>query len=350
MYYLSRLLKSYNFSNKNLDYLSTKTFEDLLLKHGLTKCFPPNFAIYDVVDNIVLCRNLNNIHPAVKLRAITYVDYINRLINKFCINFPSNSSFIIDISDGCPHRSILEEIPTVCLSASVPNTKTIPSLPFSDVHYLLPKYKKNFLGVVYDSDFYKKKNMLSWRGSPHPTLNPYVPTACSKWINSRLNFCKRYFNHPKIDAGFCFKNSNSAIWRVPYLEFEKESLTKEQMGESKLIANITGIASSYDAPFWIMQSGSVMLWIIQNEFELARDNSPLWIMWYYDLLEPYIHYIPSTIDKVEENIEWCFAHPDECKKITVQARNICSHILSIWDESNAMILKCIIDNSLIASL
>jgi hypothetical protein len=348
MHYLSRFFQSYN-PNKNLDYLSTKTFENILSKHNLTDCFPPSLALYDVVDNVISCRNLYSINHIVKLRATLYVDYINSLIDKFAINFPSNSSFLIDLSDGCSHRLILEELPNICLSASVPNTKIIPALPFSDVHYLLPIYRQYFTGTIY-SDYKGKKDILSWRGNACPTLDPYIPTGSSKWINSRLNFCKKYFNHPKMDIGFSRFGEPNTLWQIPYLEFKKPELSTEQMSKSKIIANITGIAACYDAPWWIMQSGSVMLWVIQKEFELAKEDHPLWIMWYYDLLEPYIHYIPSTLDKVEDSMEWCFSNSNECKKITIQARNICSHILSIWDESNAMILKCMIDNSLISTL
>jgi hypothetical protein len=153
-----------------------------------------------------------------------------------------------------------------------------------------------------------------------------------------------------MDIGFSRFGEPNTLWQIPYLEFKKPELSTEQMSKSKIIANITGIAACYDAPWWIMRSGSVMLWVIQKEFELAKENHPLWIMWYYDLLEPYIHYIPSTLDKVEDSMEWCFSNSNECKKITIQARNICSHILSVWDESNAMILKCMIDNSLISTL
>jgi len=345
MHYLSRFFNSYN-PDKNIDYLSTATFESIISKYGLTNSFPPSLALYDVVGNVVSCRNLTNINHNIKYRAALYVDYINNLIDKFNIDFPCHSSFLIDLSDGCPHRQVLEELPNICLAASVPNTISIPALPFSDIHYLLPMYRHHFGGDTYN-DYHSKSNTLLWRGNACPTLDPYIPIGSSKWINTRLDFCKRYFNHPYMDIGFSRFGETAPSWQMPYLEFQKDKLTIQQMSESKIIANITGIAACYDAPWWIMQSGSVMLWVIQKDIQMARPKHPLWVMWYYDLLEPYIHYIPSNVDDIQDNLEWCFANSDECEKITNQARNICSHILSIWDVSNAMILKYMIDNSLL---
>lgn len=74
----------------------------------------------------------------------------------------------------------------------------------------------------------------------------------------------------------------------------------------KYILDIDGIAATWDATAWKLNSGSVIF-----------KTDSCWKQWFYDEFEPWKNYVPVKDDfsDIDERFEWCETHPEECKKM-----------------------------------
>ena len=74
----------------------------------------------------------------------------------------------------------------------------------------------------------------------------------------------------------------------------------------KYILDIDGMASTWDATAWKMNSGSVLF---------KTDSG--WRQWFYDDFIPWTHYIPIADDfsDLDDKFEWCESHQAECEII-----------------------------------
>jgi hypothetical protein len=82
-----------------------------------------------------------------------------------------------------------------------------------------------------------------------------------------------------------------------------------------------------------------MIWIIDEEQETLNKNIPTWNTWWHEMLKPYEHYVPSTIDKLQETLSWCLDNQENCMQIIENAKQIQKHIMSIADDGAAHVLK-----------
>lgn len=89
----------------------------------------------------------------------------------------------------------------------------------------------------------------------------------------------------------------------------KTPLTTVEQAHYKYIVNVDGhvAASRLGAE---LATGSVIL-KVRSE----------WKLWFSDMLEPYVHYVPIKADLSDliEQIEWCIANDDQCEKIAENA-------------------------------
>jgi hypothetical protein len=100
----------------------------------------------------------------------------------------------------------------------------------------------------------------------------------------------------------------------------------------KYILDIDGMAATWDATAWKMNSGSVLF-----------KTDSCWKQWFYEDFEPWKNYIPIKDDfsDIDEKFEWCESHEDECQKIiennlnlfqkVYRYHNVVDYILSIID-------------------
>jgi hypothetical protein len=332
-------IKRYDLSSKNLDFISNEELNLILKKHNLLGEFPPSLGIFQVKNNSVFCTNKEDISEVIKYRAFSYESYISKVIKEYKIEFEEESCFLIDLSDGCPDRNVLNDLKNVCLAGSVPNAKKTQAIPIVDAYYA--QNPNNYFEKIEFSKtkWINKKDSLVWRGGCMPTLLTKIPEASAEWTHQRLKFCQKHFNN--FDVGF--HEVNQASWAEPYRQFKKDYLSPKEMSEYKFIAQIQGISACYNAPFWILASGSVMIWIIDEEQETLNKSLPTWNMWFHEMLKPYEHYVPSTIDKLQETIAWCLDNQGKCIQIIENAKQIQKHIMSIADDGTAQVLRKISD-------
>jgi hypothetical protein len=339
-------IQRYDLSSKNIDLISNKELRSILEKHKLRGKFPPSLGIFQVENNSVFCTNKEDIRESVTHRALSYEKYISKIIKEHNIMFKKKSCFLIELSSGCPERNIFNDIKNVCLAGSVPNTKKIQAIPIVDAYYA--QNPNNYFKKIEFSqtEWVNKKNSLVWRGGCMPTLLTKIPEKSAEWTHQRLRLCQKHFD--KFDVGF--HQINQELWAEPYKQFKKNYLSRKQMSEYKFILQIQGITACYDAPLWILLSGSVMIWIIDKEQETLNKNLPTWNTWWYEMLKPYEHYIPSTIDKLEESLSWCLDNQKKCLEIIENAKKIQNHIMSIADYGTSHVLRKISGDRLILNL
>lgn len=101
----------------------------------------------------------------------------------------------------------------------------------------------------------------------------------------------------------------------------------------KYILDIDGMASTWDATAWKMNSGSVLF---------KTDTG--WRQWFYDDFIPWVHYIPVRDDfsDLDEKFEWCESHQQECEQIiknsidlfekTYRFQNVVNYTLGVIDK------------------
>jgi hypothetical protein len=85
----------------------------------------------------------------------------------------------------------------------------------------------------------------------------------------------------------------------------------------KYIMEIDGRASTYDATFWKMNSGSVIF-----------KSKSIWKQWFYDDFKAGVHFIELNEDfsDIEEKYIWCENHPNECMEMIQQCKELSKKI------------------------
>jgi hypothetical protein len=93
---------------------------------------------------------------------------------------------------------------------------------------------------------------------------------------------------------------------------------QQQSDKYKYILTLEGHVAAYRLSYEL-SSGSVVL--------LAQSK---WRMWYYNLLKPYVHYVPVNQDlsNLVQIVEWCRNNDDKCKQIASNALDFYNKYLS----------------------
>jgi hypothetical protein len=81
----------------------------------------------------------------------------------------------------------------------------------------------------------------------------------------------------------------------------------------KYILDIDGMAATWDATAWKLNSGSVLF-----------KTDSCWKQWFYEEFEPWKNYIPIRDDfsDIDEKFEWCENNSEECQKIIENNLNL----------------------------
>ena len=124
---------------------------------------------------------------------------------------------------------------------------------------------------------------------------------------SKYNF-KEYENKPEINQREYLKKIQHKISNFDFKDDYKDIV--EQI-KYKYILDVDGWANTWDATIWKLYSGSVLL-----------KTDSIWEQWYYDKLDPWVHYVPVENDfsDLDEKIKWCILHDTECQKIVKNSR------------------------------
>ncbi len=185
------------------------------------------------------------------------------------------------------------------------HTMLMPDLFFLHQH----GYQKTLIPEIDSAriPWHEKKSACVWRGNPTNGTSCNIPGRdCGEPLNQRQLFVQQYKQGSFIS-----------------MNYDDSSLTKAQQLQYKYILDIDGWSNTWDGTFWKLYSGSVML-----------KCDGVWTQWYYDELEPYVHYIPIAADcsDLSEKIGWCKTHDEECQQIAKNAYEFVKRKLT-WSQA-----------------
>ena len=159
---------------------------------------------------------------------------------------------------------------------------------------------------VFENDipYEQKKNVALWRGAT--TGQPNRPA-------NRFDLVEKYFdNNNNMDIAFSntaygtVDTSGNMINYQSYKKYVKGKMSITEQLKYKYLISVDGNDKS-SALNWMLASNSVVM--------MAKPKNLSWLM--EDRLIPYVHYIELKDDfsDLEEKIQWCETHQQECKQI-----------------------------------
>jgi hypothetical protein len=162
-------------------------------------------------------------------------------------------------------------------------------------------------------DWGKKKNICIFRGSA---------TGCGITIetNMRLKACDISVDNSNIlDAGITDWNARMKKYDGGIIDIIDPSKLRFKLANKidnieksfyKYILNIDGHVSAYRLTSELSMNSVVLL--VKSPYKI----------WYSDLLEEYVHYVPvkADLEDLITQIKWCIKNDDKCKKIAAAAK------------------------------
>ena len=324
----------------NIEFISLDTF-NIIFNTDIIKLPIVTAAIGKNYNKYYICKNDNhtdNIHYNKLNEIIKYFfNYINNNINNniyyFLICY--NDGFRIKINN---YKPIDLPFVTILNNDKLENnfknkiifafSKFIHdnTICFPDYVYLQSNGYKDNIKLIDDNfiNWNDKKNMCIWRGS---RLNDVFYNFIDY---ENRNLIKDYI---KIDMNISFGPRNYFIdlynkSKFNNINYNSEYTSIKDQIKYKYILDIDGWSNTWDATFWKLYSGSVLL-----------KQKSIWKQWYYDKLVEYVHFIPIANDfsDLNEKIQWCIDNDDKCKEISENSRKFVSDNLNFEKVKNDMI-------------
>jgi hypothetical protein len=181
---------------------------------------------------------------------------------------------------------------------------------FEDVFF--PPKCRNYR-FKFNLEWDSKKSMAVFRGSN---------TGCgfNKENNVRLKLAHLGKQYPQyLDVGITNwnlrirKHKDSPYLQIPDIEDLQlvQKLSPEQQSDYKYLINVDGHVSAFRLSLELSMGCCILL----------VDSLEGWKMWFSDLLEPYVHYVPVKADlsNLVDRVKWCVNHDDECRRIAKNA-------------------------------
>ncbi len=165
----------------------------------------------------------------------------------------------------------------------------------------------------------KKIEKAIWRGSTTDRVYPITVDTFSQLARSQA-IIQSLLYPDLIDARFTqlVQCSHHELVRQRYPYYFGSNLSIPEQLQYKYQLLIDGNSCSYSRAYWQLFSNSVIL----------KQQSPH-IQWYYDALQPYVHYIPLQEDMGDlfEQIMWATQHDEEVRQIMCNAQQFANNNL-----------------------
>lgn len=178
----------------------------------------------------------------------------------------------------------------------------------SDEGIFFPPKCRNY-SFNFNHKWESKKNIAVFRGAN---------TGCGYTTenNTRLKLAKLGQQNPQLlDVGITNwnlrirKNKGSPYLQIPNVGGLQlvDRLSPEQQSNYKYLINVDGHVSAFRLSLE-MSMGCCILMV---------ESAEKWKLWFSDLLEPYVHYVPVKADLTDllDQLKWCLKNDDKCKKM-----------------------------------
>ncbi len=240
------------------------------------------------------------------------VDSIKAALQAICRIYPlPDMEFIVSMHDAVAEQL---DVPLFVMAKHRENNTQILIPDFEALRgaYQVLQGKDITRDVLYLWE--ERKNQMIWRGSTaqhslasHPLSFDLDDDHCI----SRVRLCRLSTQFPEmIDAKFTIYAQGAES--IPSLEqFRGDFISYEDQLRCKYQMLIDGNTCSYSASGWRWFSDSLI-------FKEDSDQ----VQWYYNGLQPNIHYIPvqEGLGDLTEKLQWAGEHDEEAKAIARNAR------------------------------
>lgn len=178
---------------------------------------------------------------------------------------------------------------------------------------------------------YTFKFNLKWEGKKPMAVFRGSNTGCGYNTNNniRLKLAKLGLDYPLLlDVGITNwnlrirKNKNSEYLEIPNVDQLElvGKLSPEQQSNYKYLINVDGHVSAFRLSLELSMGCCILM----------VESVEKWKMWFSDMLEPYVHYVPikSDLSDLIDQIKWCKKNDEKCKTIAKNSLNFYNKYLT----------------------
>lgn len=179
---------------------------------------------------------------------------------------------------------------------------------------------------IRDYPWEKKQAKIFWRG----TANGYDDLNVNIYQHPRLKFMKFISDNKHldfVDAGF----TSYAKWFSHHQPYSTQIIeVKEKFPlqpivpmksslKNKYLLDVDGNSCSYSRMAWILYSNSLLMKHTSNK-----------VQWYYDRLQPYVHYLPINEDfsNLPQQFRWAESHQTKVIAMTKNAHQLATELFN----------------------
>ncbi|MBS3905133.1 MAG: hypothetical protein KGZ39_07395 [Simkania sp.] len=250
-----------------------------------------------------------------------------------------NVDFIINHNDGTPFDFqprdfwITEDFQDQAPILTYARKKDAPYLISIPDRFTIPEWaalSQQIIGALSQWPWEIKYKSAFWRGQPNDfarlgmSQSSYAETALRYSEMPRYKICSLSSLYPTfVDAGFSSPGFSATSELIAFIQpFNRPGIYQSQHLRWAYLPVLDGYTSTYPGFLWRLLSNSVA-------FKQESEDS----QWFYDALEPYVHYVPisNQMEDLIEKIQWAQEHDVECKHIAENANAFVRKYLMIED-------------------
>lgn len=109
-----------------------------------------------------------------------------------------------------------------------------------------------------------------------------------------------------------------------FIDNDSTFITPKEMSKYKILLHTDGIGGSWDSLAWKLLSGSLVIYIINDDVHKLR-----WIQWFDNKIKAYEHYIPCTLENLEKTIDYYLKNQTIAKEIGFNGYKLAKEIYNL---------------------
>jgi len=226
-----------------------------------------------------------------------------------------DGSYLISLADGV-HTKYQYPILAFAADRELVEQKKVVLMPDNEALDSYATLFKQIDAVKKNYPWKSKTTKIFWRGQ---TTGKHFHTDPKKFY-PRLSLMHTAASKDYIDAAFTHFTADMPKQDQDYIAKKfplKNFITPAESLKYKYLLDVDGHSCSYSRMAWILYSNSLLFKHTSNK-----------VQWYYDKLQPYVHYLPVLEDfsNLEAQYVWAEAHQTEVQAMVDNSRILAEQI------------------------